>query len=290
MEILAFFAAPILGGLIALSTNWLAIRMLFRPHREVRVLGVKLPFTPGLIPKERVRIANKLADAISTKLLTPDVFAKELINPDMLFLPDITIGEALQKSEIKLLNGEYVGKSIDRLLPWLAEELALLDEKHPQINEKLREFTEKVISESAGGFAAMFISTEKVYDSIKSGITEHLSCVDKRQLLKEKICSFANSEFTNDMLTEKVLDVNIRKFLTSLAKKEEHTALRVFKQFVEYFAKNLPIARMIENRIAEFDVAEAEEIILSVTGRELKVIVLLGGVLGFVIGMVVNFL
>ena len=290
MEILTFFAAPVLGGLIALSTNWLAIRMLFRPHREIRVLGVRLPFTPGLIPKERMRIAKKLADAISTKLLTPDVLAKELANPDMWPLPDITIGEALQELDLKLMGSEQIGKAIDRLLPKLLEELTLIDEKYPLLDEKLKGLTEKVINENVGGLAGIFVSPEKVYNSIKTGITEHLSNEDNRVLLKEKILTLADSDLINDMLTEKILDVNIRDALSKVAKKEKHTALRVFKRFAEYFAKNIPIGNMIENKIAELDVAEVEEIILSVTGRELKVIVMLGGVLGFIIGLLVNFL
>ena len=288
MEILTFFAAPVLGGFIGLSTNWLAIRMLFRPHEEVRVFGIRLPFTPGLIPKERVRIAKKLADAISTKLLTPEVLTKELANPDMWPLPDITIGEALRELDVRLLSSEQVGKAIDRLLPKLLDELTQLEEKYPSLDEKLKEFTEKIINENIGGFAGMFISPEKVYNSIKSGLTEYLSDQNNQQQLKEKILAFVDSEFISDMLAEKVLDVNIKDALSSIAKKEKHTALRVFKRFAEYFSKNLPIGSMIENKIAEFDVAEAEEIILSVTGRELRIIVMLGGVLGFIIGLLVT--
>ena len=289
MEILSFFAAPMLGGLIALSTNWLAIRMLFRPHKEVRIFGVRLPFTPGLIPKERVRIAKKLALAISTKLLTPEVFAKELANPDGWLLPDITIGEALKKIESEMLSEEFVGNAAQLVLPWLAEELAHLDEKYPFLDNKLMKLTEKVINESVGGLARVFISSEKVYKSVKAGIAQHLSDPDNQQEIKGIILRLP-SDFVNDILTEKMLDVNIRDVITSIVKKEEHMAMHVFRQFAEIVAKNLPIGRMIENKIAEFDMAEAEEIILSVTGRELKVIVMLGGVLGFVIGLVVNFL
>ena len=158
MQILTFFTAPVLGGLIALSTNWLAIRMLFRPHKEIRVFGIKLPFTPGLIPKERVRIAKKLANAISTKLLTPDVLARELLNPDMWPLPDVTVGEVLKEFNIKIINEEHIGNAIDRLLPKLADELTLFEEKYSFVDEKLKELTEKVINENIGGFAGLFIS------------------------------------------------------------------------------------------------------------------------------------
>ncbi|MBU4541424.1 MAG: DUF445 family protein, partial [Firmicutes bacterium] len=53
-----FFIGPILGGIIGLITNGIAIRMLFRPLKAIRVFGLTLPFTPGLIPKEKERIAK----------------------------------------------------------------------------------------------------------------------------------------------------------------------------------------------------------------------------------------
>jgi uncharacterized membrane protein YheB (UPF0754 family) len=50
-------------------------------------------------------------------------------------------------------------------------------------------------------------------------------------------------------------------------------------------AGRIPIADMVERKMADYDVAEAEAMILSVVGRELKVIVMLGGVFGFLIGL-----
>ena len=43
----------IVGAIIGYFTNWLAIKMLFRPHYEKKIFGIKIPFTPGLIPKEK---------------------------------------------------------------------------------------------------------------------------------------------------------------------------------------------------------------------------------------------
>ena len=54
---LSFFIGPIIGGIIGLITNGIAIRMLFRPLKAIKVWGLTLPFTPGLIPKEKPRIA-----------------------------------------------------------------------------------------------------------------------------------------------------------------------------------------------------------------------------------------
>jgi len=73
-----FIIPAVMGAVIGYITNWLAIKMLFRPHNEVRVLGIKVPFTPGLIPKERNRIAKSIGDAVGTHLLNPETLAEAL--------------------------------------------------------------------------------------------------------------------------------------------------------------------------------------------------------------------
>lgn len=60
------------GGVIGYFTNDLAIRMLFRPYRPILIGGRRLPFTPGLIPANQGRLAQRIADAILGSLLTPD--------------------------------------------------------------------------------------------------------------------------------------------------------------------------------------------------------------------------
>lgn len=71
---------PIVGAAIGYSTNWVAIKMLFRPYSEKRIMGIKVPFTPGLIPKERQRIANNIGEVIEEYLLTDKVIINELMD------------------------------------------------------------------------------------------------------------------------------------------------------------------------------------------------------------------
>jgi len=54
-------------------------------------------------------------------------------------------------------------------------------------------------------------------------------------------------------------------------------------------AGGVDIPRIVEEKINEMDVAEAEKILLSVAGKQLKWIAALGGVLGFIIGFVPSF-
>lgn len=75
---------PLAGAAIGYCTNWLAVKMLFRPYRERRIFGKTLPFTPGLIPKERDKIARKIGETVSGHLLTEEMLAEKLLNANMM--------------------------------------------------------------------------------------------------------------------------------------------------------------------------------------------------------------
>ncbi|APH14527.1 hypothetical protein NPD5_2044 [Clostridium sporogenes] len=78
-----FLIASIIGGIIGYLTNWIAIKMLFRPYEEKRIFGMKVPFTPGLIPKEKTRIAKSVGNAIGEHLLSSEIIVKSLCSENM---------------------------------------------------------------------------------------------------------------------------------------------------------------------------------------------------------------
>ena len=59
---------PLVGAAVGCATNWLAVRMLFRPRKPIHLLG--LTFL-GLIPRRRSEIASKVAAAVERELVTP---------------------------------------------------------------------------------------------------------------------------------------------------------------------------------------------------------------------------
>lgn len=74
---------PLMGAIIGYFTNWLAIKMLFRPLREIRIAGIKIPFTPGILPRERKRLAESLGDTVAQELLTPQVITERIHSPQI---------------------------------------------------------------------------------------------------------------------------------------------------------------------------------------------------------------
>lgn len=69
-HLLPYLLPPLIGAFIGYVTNYIAIRMLFRPLHPWRVLGVRLPLTPGIIPAKRGELAEKMGEMVGSHLLT----------------------------------------------------------------------------------------------------------------------------------------------------------------------------------------------------------------------------
>lgn len=70
---------PLVGAVIGGVTNDVAIRMLFRPYAAWRIGGLRVPLTPGLIPRERQQIALAIADTFTEHVLDSDQVADLLL-------------------------------------------------------------------------------------------------------------------------------------------------------------------------------------------------------------------
>ena len=68
MIITSYILAPLIGGIICNVTNAIDNRMLFRPHTAKHIMGLRVPFTPGIIRKENGRIAEAVGTAISDNI------------------------------------------------------------------------------------------------------------------------------------------------------------------------------------------------------------------------------
>lgn len=60
---------PIFGVVVGLSTNYLAIQMIFRPHYRTRYLGF-IPYQ-GLFPKRQAEIARDYGETTAAEVITP---------------------------------------------------------------------------------------------------------------------------------------------------------------------------------------------------------------------------
>lgn len=161
-----------LGAIIGYVTNAIAIRMLFRPLKEYRILGVRVPFTPGIIPKQRAALAESIGTMVSDKLLSRDAVKNHLQNPefeqklgnslelltsDQGFSQDISsfVRKMISQQDVKSLTvnlggtifalrlGDVINpKMIQKTMPYLMNH-TLLDQIAPMTIERLSGFAKQ---------------------------------------------------------------------------------------------------------------------------------------------------
>lgn len=69
-----------IGAIIGGFTNYLAIKMLFRPYKTLYIGKWRVPFTPGLIPKRQAELAEQMGKVVTRHLLTPEGIKKKFLN------------------------------------------------------------------------------------------------------------------------------------------------------------------------------------------------------------------
>ncbi|GAB6090142.1 DUF445 family protein [Spirochaeta dissipatitropha] len=82
-NVLLMLIPPAAGAVIGYLTNAVAIRMLFRPLRAYHIGKLRVPFTPGIIPRQRERLAESIARMVGQTLLTPESLLGHLQQPEM---------------------------------------------------------------------------------------------------------------------------------------------------------------------------------------------------------------
>ncbi|MDJ0844730.1 DUF445 domain-containing protein [Crocosphaera sp.] len=142
---------PIAGSIIGYFTNDIAINMLFRPYKAIYIGKRRLPFTPGLIPRNQERLAQKVSDTIMGSLLTPDELQKlakrllktERVQAAILWLLNLAIKQIKadkQQKTAKILSGileDLFSESLPRLLKALARRQDFLESQINQIFDKI---------------------------------------------------------------------------------------------------------------------------------------------------------
>lgn len=151
-ELLKFILPPVIGAIIGLFTNYMAIKMLFRPFNPVKIFGIRLPFTPGVIPKEHDKLAVKIGETVGTHLVTPDSI-HELFKADNV---KVKIKDALEgmyekfgmlsafiTPEVKEMIAVQVLEMLDNELPNILDELDI----QAIVTQKVKEFSLEKLEE-----------------------------------------------------------------------------------------------------------------------------------------------
>ncbi|MEH2032815.1 MAG: DUF445 domain-containing protein [Nostoc sp.] len=183
-----YVSPPVLGGIIGYFTNDIAIKMLFRPYRAIYIAGRRVPFTPGLIPRNQERLAKNISNTIMGSLLTPEelqnlarrLLQTERVQAAILWLLQLAIEQIKtdknQKSA-KIVAGilrDLLGESLPRLLKVLARREDFLEAQINQIFDQiLLEF--QLSEEQATRLADWLLQVVLPPDMLRQAIIDFLT-------------------------------------------------------------------------------------------------------------------
>ena len=325
MIITSYIIAPLVGGIIGYVTNDIAIRMLFRPHTAKHIMGWRIPFTPGIIPKEKGRIAEAVGTVISDNLMSQEVLEKYLLSDSMVGRVRTSIEDfiATQKG-----NEESVSQFLEHYLSH-EEVLELADNAKEGLT---RQMHDKISDPELGrqvAKAAMTYIAEKITSNGGEDILSEIgglvgglgiaakllftgSVINKfLELLREPVERFL-AKNVNEILqkngdaiignlvgneTDKLLARPVKDLLAGQDAKladAVNTMVSIYKTIIiEHLPKileSIDISTIVRDRINEMDMSETEKLILQVMNKELRAIVWLGALLGMLMGCVNIFL
>lgn len=293
MDILTVALPIVIGALIGYCTNYIAIKMLFHPRREVRIGSVKLPFTPGVIPKNRSRIARAVGAAVSERLLTADDLAETMKSPGMKEVVADRIIDGIFSSEMTIkelaehITGRDAGEIISKAEHAITEKIAE-GAKKIDFKSLVKEVAGAAVMEKLQGtMMAMFIN-ESTIGSLAAPIGEYAEEYVANHgyeiinpAVKEEIQRFA--ELSPE---DAVRAAGFENGMTGLRPIIENIYEKLIGDVLDGAIGCFDISALVENKINDMDVKELEELVMSVMKRELQTVINLGALIGAVIGIV----
>jgi uncharacterized membrane protein YheB (UPF0754 family) len=100
-----YLMLPVIGAIIGWVTNYIAIKMLFRPYRPIRIVGLTIQ---GLLPRRRKEFAQSIARTVERDLLSTD----DIIQ----FFEGVHWEEEVERAVEETLEARLKNKRIYRLL------------------------------------------------------------------------------------------------------------------------------------------------------------------------------
>lgn len=281
---------PLVGAGIGYVTNYIAVKMLFRPLKPVKIGQVTLPFTPGIIPKEKDRLAKGIADIVGNRLVTKEGIEKMLLSEDVKTAIQSKIEDFLH-SEVTLedfLSEKFSSEKYDELKSSLSEQtsekIAELLKDSDIGSTMAQEIIRSIKEYVSGGFLAMMLN-----DSLLTPIGEHIAKAINNYI-----------ETNGQALIAPYVDRGIED-VTKLSPQDAKQFCEkngidvkeiVYDLCVTAIQNNLDsilsivnVRQIAEKQIQQMDVLELEELILTVMKKELNAIVNLGALIGLILGM-----
>ena len=284
--------APLLGCLIGYITNDIAIKMLFHPYKSLYIGKFHIPFTPGLIPQQKERIAKAIGAMVSANLLDSQTLQKTLLSEKTL----AKIRTGIQTS----LDGlQYDTRTIEQMLLSMNIDPDKLADYRSDIKTSC---TRAIMARISSGQLGAYISSrliEEIKNTLGTSFSERLtdwgiaSAVGKSVndlVMKNapKVIEGEIEKIEGDIMSLKMCEL-YQKYSAKIPSIVEETT-QLYRQVIEANLDKalaaIDVTEIVVEKIRGFDARQLEEMVFGVMKRELRAIVYLGAALGFLMGFI----
>lgn len=323
MEYLKIIIPILVGALIGYCTNYIAIKMLFRPQKPIYVFGKKLPFTPGVIPKNKSRIAAAVGKAVGQNLFTNQDIVNAITESglknnlsekvmDTAFNSDSSIKDYIVKYYSKKPdeNNDIVQTELSKEVDYDVSDFDdVIDEaidydkiknkvsdvitskilgafEKIDLNAMVSQIAGKTLAEKVKGTMMEMFLNESTVSAMSAPIGNAIAEYIKNHG-EEIIYPLVDTEV--DSFMEKSVSENLEelgldiKILDSIIDKLFDTAVSKCGSMISEY---IDIPGIVEGKINKMDVGELEELVMQVMKNELQTVINLGALIGAVIGII----
>ena len=287
LDVLRLISGPVIGAVIGLFTNWIAVKMLFRPRKALYIGKFHIPFTPGVIPRRQPALARAFGKMVSEGLVRKEDLKESLCSD--------AVSHTVARSVMSLPSIRSMGEQVfaekyeprrDRVLDFLTDRII-----EGILAMDLGEIITKEATETVNGFAnanplvKLFVSDQMIATlaaPIADKVTDYLHA-DGREKLRERLVEeFGNFE-----------DKPVRELISNQEKFEAmlvdfyHTMVN---KFADAVVAHVRIDQIVEKKILAMDPRDLEALLLEVMRKELNALIWLGIPIGFIMGCITTML
>lgn len=292
MHYLELISGPLIGAIIGYFTNLIAVKMLFRPLKPIKIGNFTLPFTPGIIPKRKDKLAEAIGNTVGNNLFTrqdvQELFQNTGVRNSILQGVTAKIEKAMEASIEEVVKKFVKEETLKRKKEDITDVLTVKIKNgilELDLGALIAEGGSAVMKEKLQGGMFSFLLNDDLIQSIAEPIGRQVEKYIETN--GEEIFRPVVEKQLNELLdtnTEQALDLlglDVDKLQEALNQAYD----TLVSENIEKLLNQFDISGTVQKKIQEMDVAELEKLVLAVMKKELDTIVNLGALIGFVIGI-----
>lgn len=284
IDILKIASGPLIGAVIGLITNWIAVKMLFVPRKALYIGKWHVPFTPGVIPRRQEALASALGKTISQSLVRKEDLKRTLcsngvsrtVAKSVMTLPSV------QSIGTRVLGDEKYSKSRDKALDLVTDKIL-----EGILAVDIGGVISREASAAVSGYAAanplvrMFVTDQMIAQltaPVADKVTDYLQSEGREKLRESLITQLEGIE-----------DKPVRELVKN-PEKFETVIVSLYRSLVNEYADavvdHFHIERIVEEKIRAMEPRDLENLVLTVMKKELNALIWLGIPIGFIMGCI----